>query len=274
MVSWFRVSSTSLSLSALLLSALYSLPLQAQSNEQVEIGPPPLHRVEPPAPGANPAELEKQGDELRVQKNFLDAVDYYMAALKSNAGNASLFNKIGICQLMTQRYKEAKKSFERAIKADRQHADAYNNLGVIYYQAKSYGAAIHNYEKAIALKDDAASYYSNLGAAYFGKKQFEKAVHNYAKAVELDPDVFERSSHAGVMAQLPSPEDRAHYDYVLAKLYARNGVTDRSLHYLKKAMEEGYKDIKNVYRDDEFSTLRKDPRFAELMGTKTLAISN
>jgi tetratricopeptide (TPR) repeat protein len=274
MVSWFRVSSTSLSLSALLLSALYSLPLQAQSNEQVEIGPPPLHRVEPPAPGASPAELEKQGDELRVQKNFLDAVDYYMAALKGNAGNASLFNKIGICQLMTQRYKEAKKSFERAIKADRQHADAYNNLGVIYYQAKSYGAAIHNYEKAIALKDDAASYYSNLGAAYFGKKQFEKAVHNYAKAVELDPDVFERSSHAGVMAQLPSPEDRAHYDYVLAKLYARNGVTDRSLHYLKKAMEEGYKDIKNVYRDDEFSTLRKDPRFAELMGTKTLAISN
>jgi tetratricopeptide (TPR) repeat protein len=274
MVSWFRVSSTSLSLSALLLSALYSLPLQAQSNEQVEVGPPPLHRVEPPAPGASPAELEKQGDELRVQKNFLDAVDYYMAALKGNAGNASLFNKIGICQLMTQRYKEAKKSFERAIKADRQHADAYNNLGVIYYQAKSYGAAIHNYEKAIALKDDAASYYSNLGAAYFGKKQFEKAVHNYAKAVELDPDVFERSSHAGVMAQLPSPEDRAHYDYVLAKLYARNGVTDRSLHYLKKAMEEGYKDIKNVYRDDEFSTLRKDPRFAELMGTKTLAISN
>jgi tetratricopeptide (TPR) repeat protein len=277
MGSWFRVSffsALSLFLSALFLSALCALPLQAQSNEQVGVGPPPLHRVEPPPPGATPAQLEKEGDDLRVQKNFLDAVDYYMAALKGDAANASLFNKIGICQLMTQRYKEAKKSFERAIKADRKHADAYNNLGVIFYQAKSYGAAIRNYEKAIALRDDAASYYSNLGAAYFGKKQFEKAVQNYTKAVQLDPDVFERSSHAGVMAQLPSPEDRAHYDYVLAKLYARSGVPERSLHYLKKAMEEGYKDIKNVYRDDEFSTLRKDPRFAELMGTKTLAISN
>jgi tetratricopeptide (TPR) repeat protein len=272
MGSWFRVSAVSVL--SLFLSALCALPLQAQSNEQVEVGPPPLHRVEPPPPGATPAQLEKKGDDLRVQKNFLDAVDYYMAALKGDAANASLFNKIGICQLMTQRYKEAKKSFERAIKADRKHADAYNNLGVIFYQAKSYGAAIRNYEKAIALRDDAASYYSNLGAAYFGKKQFEKAVKNYTKAVQLDPDVFERSSHAGVMAQLPSPEDRAHYDYVLAKLYARSGVPDRSLHYLKKAMEEGYKDIKNVYRDDEFSTLRKDPRFAELMGTKTLAISN
>ena len=273
MFSWVRVSSASF-LFLFLLSLACALPVQAQNSEQVAVGPPPLHRVDPPPPGAPPEELEKRGDELRVEKNFLDAVDYYLSALKGAPGNASLFNKIGICQLMTQRYKESKKSFERAIKADRKHADAYNNLGVIYYQAKSYGAAIRQYEKAISLRDDAASYYSNLGAAYFGKKQFEKAVFNYSKAVQLDPDVFERSSHAGVMAQLPSPEDRAHYDYVLAKLYARTGVPERSLHYLKKAMEEGYKDIKNVYKDDEFSSLRKDPRFAELMGTKTIAISN
>ena len=278
MFSWIRVSSASLPFLVLLplLCALLTcaLPLQAQNNEQVEVGPPPLHRVEPPSPGASAEELEKRGDELRVEKNFLDAVDYYQTALKGQPRNASLFNKIGICQLMTQRYKEAKKSFERAIKADLQHADAYNNLGVIYYQAHSYGAAIRHYEKAISLRNDAASYYSNLGAAYFGKKQFEKAILSYSKAVELDPEVFERSSHAGVMAQLPSPEDRAHYDYVLAKLYAKTGVPERSLHYLKKAMEEGYKDIRNVYKDEEFSTLRKDPRFAELMGTKTLAISN
>jgi tetratricopeptide (TPR) repeat protein len=124
------------------------------------------------------------------------------------------------------------------------------------------------------LKNDAASYYSNLGTAYFGKKQFDKAIECYAKAVELDPDVFDRSSHAGVQARLASPEDRARYDYVLAKMYARSGVPDRSLHYLKKAMEEGYKDIKDVYKDSEFSTLRKDPRFAELMAAKIPAIPN
>src|SRR6202140_3844518 len=271
MFSWIRVSSASF-LFSFLLSLACAFPLQAQNSEQVAGGPPPLHRVDPPPLGAPPEELEKRGDELRVEKNFLDAVDYYAAALKTDSTNASLFNKIGICQLMTQRYKEAKKSFERAIKADRKHADAYNNLGVIYYQARSYGAAIRQYEKAISLRDDAASYYSNLGAAYFGKKQFEKAVFNYSKAVQIDPDVFERSSHAGVMAQFSSPEDRANYDYVLVKLYARTGVPERSLHYLKKAMGEGYKDIKNVYRDNEFSTVRNDPRFAELMAAKTTSI--
>ena len=77
-----------------------------------------------------------------------------------------------------------------------------------------------------------------------------------------------------MQAKLPSPEDIAHYDYVLAKLFARNGSSDRSLHYLKKAMEEGYKDINNVYKDEEFSSLRKDPRFTELMAAKTVAIQN
>jgi tetratricopeptide (TPR) repeat protein len=113
-----------------------------------------------------------------------------------------------------------------------------------------------------------------MGTAYFGKREFEKAIRCYENAVELDPEIFEHSSHAGLQAKLPSPEDRAHYDYVLAKLFARTGETDRSLHYLKKAMEEGYAGIKSVYKDNEFSTLRKDPRFTELMAAKTLAISD
>jgi tetratricopeptide (TPR) repeat protein len=271
MLSCIRIGSVSL-LFAALLAALLVFPLQAQNSEQVEVAPPPLHRVDPPAPGTSPEELEKRGDELRTDKNYLDAEDFYQAALKVAPGNAAVLNKIGISQLMMRRDKEAKKSFERAIKADRNHADAYNNLGVIYYQAHNYNAAIKHYEKAISLRDDAASFYSNMGAAYFGKKQFDKAIQSYSKAMELDPDIFERTSHAGVLAQLPSPEDRAHYDYVLAKLYARTGVPERSLHYLKKAMEEGYKDIKNVYTDNEFSTLRKDPRFVELMAAKTTAI--
>ena len=268
----FRLAALPFSLFAL---CFLLLPLQAQNNnEQLQVGPPPLHRAAPPRPGASAEELEYRGDELREDKDFLDALDFYTAALNSSPGNASLYRKIGICQLMMQRYKDAKKSFERAIHVDRKDAVAYNNLGVVYYSTHNYNAAIKQYEKAISFDDSSASYYSNLGAAYFGRKQYDKAIRNYSKAVELDPDIFERTSRAGVLAQLPSPEDRARYDYVIAKLYAKAGISDRSLHYLKKAMEEGYKDIKNVYKDEEFSALRKDPRFAELMAAKTLPISN
>ena len=267
MLSWKRVTS----LLFPLLSILLTLPASAENTELVQVGPPPFRRAEPPAASASAEELEGRGDQLRSEMNYLDAVDYYQAATAKAGGTAALMNKIGICNLMLQRYKEARKDFSRAVKKDPDHSDAYNNMGVVYYQQKDYGKAIKNYEKACSL-NQWASYYSNLGAAYFAKKQFEKAAYNYSKALELDPDIFERVSHAGVQAQLPSPDDRARYDYVLAKLYARMGVPDRSLRYLKKAMEDGYKDIANVYKDHEFSDLRKDPRFGELMAAKTMAI--
>lgn len=254
--------------------ALLGVPAQSQNNEMVQVGPPPMHRAEPPSPSASAQELEQRGDALRTEKNYLDAIDYYDAALKKEPGVSRVYNKMGICNLMLQRYKDARKNLDRAIKIDRDNADAYNNLGVVHYTTRDYGKAINRYEKAIKLNPEAASYYSNLGAAYFSRKQYEKAAMNYAKAMELDPDVFERMSKAGVQAQLPSPEDRARYDYVLAKLYAKMGIAERSLHYLKKAMEEGYKDIGDVYKDREFAELRKDPRFAELMAAKPTAIQD
>ena len=272
MLSCNRVSSLVIVVLSLLL--LLTLPAFSQNTEMVQVGPPPFRRAEPPAPSASAVELEGRGDQLRGEKSYLDAMDYYEAAVSRSGATGTLMNKMGICDLMLQRYKEARKNFSRAIKADHNHSDAYNNLGVIFYQQKDYGKAIKNYEKAISINMGAASYYSNLGAAYFVKKQFEKASLSYSKALELDPDVFERTSRAGVQAQLPSPEDRARYDYVLAKLYARMGVAERSLRYLKKAMEDGYKDIANVYKDNEFTTLRKDPRFAELMAAKTVVVQN
>jgi tetratricopeptide (TPR) repeat protein len=245
---------------------------QVSHSEQVQVNPPLLRTIEPPAPDASVADLESRGDLLRVQKLYLDALDYYRAGLAKAPHSASLINKIGITELMMQRYREAKKSFEQAVKADHKFASAYNNLGVVYYEQKKYGAAVKQYKKAIAIDGTAASYFSNLGAAYFSKKEFDPAVVAYQKAVELDPNVFENSSRGGVQAQLPSPADRARYDYTVAKLYAKMGFSERSIEYLKKAMEEGYKDFKNVYKDVEFAEVRKDKRFTDLMAAKVPAL--
>ena len=247
---------------------------QVSHSDQVQIAPPLVRAVEPPAPDATAADLEQEADRLRGDKLYLDALDYYHAALTKKANDACLLNKIGITELMMQRYKEARKSFERAVKSDHEYANAYNNLGVVLYENKKFGAAVKQYEKAIARDSSAASFYSNLGAAYFSKREFDPAVAAYQHALELDPEVFERTSRAGVQAQLPSPEDRARYNYTVAKLYAKMGLSDQSLEYLRKAMEAGYKDLKNVYKDVEFAELRKNPRFTELMTSKTPVVSD
>jgi tetratricopeptide (TPR) repeat protein len=241
---------------------------QPPAADQVQLPPSTVRAIEPPSPGATAEQLERRGDELRAEKNYLDALDYYHAALSKHPNSAAIYNKMGIAELLIQRYPEAKKSFERAIKVDHQYADAYNNLGVIFYIGKKYSRAIDRYNKAIQLHEDTASYYSNLGAALFSKKEFDKSVLAYSRALAIDPDVFERTSKAGVAAQMSKPEDRAHYDYVVAKLYAKMGEADRSLEYLRKAMEEGYKSIDNVFKDEEFAGLRKDKRFTDLMNAR------
>jgi len=245
---------------------------QVSHSEQVQIKPPLLRSTDPPAPDATPAALEARAEQLRASKLYLDALDYYRAALTKNPNSAGLWNKIGITELMMQRYSEAKKSFDHSIKMDRKFADAYNNRGVVYYEQKKYGAAVKEYRRAIGLDGGSASFYSNMGAALFAKKEFEPAIVAYQKAMQLDPDVFERTSRGGVQAQLPSPGDRARYDYTVAKLYAKMGYSERSLEYLKKALEEGYKDFNNVYKDAEFAELRKDKRFMEMMATKPPAL--
>lgn len=264
----FRSASfLAVALAALSLSTL----AQVSQLDQIQIAPP-MRQVPPPSPTASADELEKQGDNLRGEKAYLDAIDYFYAALAKEPNRASAMNKIGISELMLQRYREAGKRFEQAIKQKRNFAEAYNNLGVVDYERHKYGTAIKQYKKALQLDPDDASFYSNLGAAYFASKKFEQASEAYAKAVQLDPTIFEHTSHTGIAAQMASPEDRAHYDYVLAKLYAKMGDSDHSLEYLRKAMEDGYKKVDDVYSDPEFADLRKDARFAELMKAKPQAI--
>lgn len=254
-----------------------SLPAQPQSPASpplpVQTVPAQTAPVEPPSPTATSTELEQKADQLRSEKRLLDSIDYYTAALKKKPEHPdAIYNKMGVAQLQLGKMKDAERSFDHAIHANRKFPEAYNNLGVVYQFQKKYGKAEKQYKRALALRDDSASFHSNLGTAYFGHKKFQEAMEEYQRALQLDPLVFERRSQMGIAAQMSSPEDRAHYSYVLARMYAKTGDFDRSLTYLRKAMEDGYKQIEDVYKEPEFASLRKDPRFTELMASRPVAI--
>lgn len=259
---------------------LFALPALAQvsfpaapNSDDTATAPPQLLRAAPPPANASAQELEARGDELRAEKSYADAIDYYRAAL-AKTETAALHNKSGIAQLQMLHYDRAKKEFERAIKRDPAYAEAYNNLGVVNYIASDYKRAIRRYQKALEMREGSASFHSNLGTAYFARKEYDKASSEYLRALELDPDIFERQSAAGVAARLPSPGERARFSYVIARMYAKSGNAERCLLYLKRAMEAGYASISDVYKDDEFAQVRKDPRFTELMASKPVAVTN
>jgi len=261
----------------LLVSSFFSLAIVASAQMQMPGTQSQIQEVKPIAPiqqvsltDASAQELEKHADQLREEKNYLDAIDYYEASVKKKP-DAIIYNKIGMTYLSMGNLDKAQRSIEKSVKMDKKYAEAINNLGVTFYLKKKYGQAEKNYKKALAIRDS-ASFHSNLGTVYIEQKQYEKGTMEYAKAYQLDPDVFERSSRSGVSARMQSPEDRARFFYMLAKLYAGSGDLDKSLLYLKKSLEDGFPEIDKVYKDAEFASLRKDQRFNELMSQRPTAI--
>ncbi len=246
---------------------LLALALPALSPADIR----PSRKFGAPPASASAAELERQGDEYRDEKALWDAMDYYHAAIAKQR-TPILYNKAGICELELQLLKPARKDFEHAIKMKRDYAEAYNNLGVVFFFQKKYGKAVDRYRQAISLMPESASFHSNLGSAYFDRKDYASAAQEFTRAMQLDPEIFERVSRTGMAARLASPEDRAHFSYLMAQLFAKSGDFERSLHYLRRAIEEGYKGINNVYTDPGFASLRQDKRFAQLMNSPPLMI--
>jgi tetratricopeptide (TPR) repeat protein len=235
------------------------LPLLAQTSKLNTDAQPP-HRIAAPSPALSAHDLETEGDSLRAQKEYLDAIDYYRCALPKGE-TATLHNKTGVAFLQLSRYREARREFERAIRMDKNYAEAHNNLGVTFYQDLHYGSAIREYHKAIKINSSVASFHSNLGAAYFANKDFTGSMKEYIRAQQLDPTIFDHEASGGVSAKLATPGDRAHFHYVIAKMYGRSGDSERCRLYLSKANEEGYPHVKDALKDTEFAELRKDPNF-------------
>jgi tetratricopeptide (TPR) repeat protein len=228
-------------------------------------------------------QLEGLGDELRGNKEMLQAVDCYEAALRKTPRSAVLYNKIGMAYLAMREYPKARKAIQKSIKLDKKYPEAYNNLGAVWYaeafvngkkkSTDKVEKAVKYYNKAIGLNDLFASFHSNLGTAYLDLKEYDKGIAEYRKAYALDPGIFERNSRSGIAARFSSPEDLAEYNYFMARLFASNGETDKALLYLAHAMENGYKGIDKVYQDTEFAKLRSDERFATLMAKRPAGIS-
>ena len=203
---------------------------------------------------------EQRGDLYVVRKMYREAIDAYRAA----GNTAALWNKIGIAYHQLGQLENAKKSYERAIKLDKKDADALNNVGTVFYAEKKYRTAIARYNKAIGISPNAASYWSNLGTAYYARGRFDEMTKAYARAIELDPDVFEVHGSVGTRMLDRSVGDRARYHYEIARMYASAGKNELAIQYLRKALEEGFKE-KEKLQSKEFAALRETREYKDLM---------
>jgi tetratricopeptide (TPR) repeat protein len=211
---------------------------------------------------------EQRGDIYMARKMYREAIEQYREMPQSSV----ILNKIGIAYHQLMDLGTAKRYYSKSVKANPKYAEAVNNLGTVFYATKNYGRATRQYQEALKLNPLSASIYSNLGTAFFARKRYKEAFEAYHEALKLDPEVFEYKSSYGVLMQERTVEERAKLHYYLAKLYAQSGLNDRAISYIRRAMEEGFKDTKKFMEEPEFSKLRELPEFQQLMAQQPRAL--
>lgn len=246
---------------ALVLGSVVGVPAQNTLLDTPKVADRAQSAATPP-PQAVLLSPEKRADILMARKMYREAAETYK---EGPLDSAVIQNKIGIAYHQMLQPELARRYYERAIKLDPTYPEAINNLGTIYYSRKSYRRAIKLYRRALKLAPESASIYSNLGTAFFARKKYKQAAETYQKALALDPDVFEHRSSWGVMLQERSVEERAKFHYYLAKTYAKAGMNERALLYIRKALEEGFTERKKLMEDPEFVSIRKLPEFQQLI---------
>ena len=233
-------------------------------------------QAQPPSPAQSPVIVvrpdltdEQMADLYMARKEYREASQLYKRLVDQNPQNAIYFNKLGISMHQQTVLGQALKCYERAVKLDPNYADAQNNIGTIYYQRKKYGRAIKAYQKAITIRNDMPVLYSNLGYAYFEDKKYEQAIASFRQALAIDPQLFERnSSRNGSILQDRSVGDRGKFYFLLAKSYAEAGNLERCLIYLRKAKDEGYKQLAAIKEDPSFAAVIKNPAVQEVLAPR------
>ncbi|SRR6266571_137360 len=237
---------------------------------------PHLPQAQPPSPAQSSVIVvrpdltdEQMADLYMARKEYREASVIYKRLADQNPQNPVYLNKLGIAVHQQAALGQALKYYQRAVKLDPTYADAQNNIGTIWYQRKKYGKAIKAYQKAITIRSDMPVLYSNLAYAYFGDKKYEQAIGSFRQALAMDPQLFEHSSSRnGSLLQDRTVGDRGRFYFLLAKSFAESGNVERCLIYLRKAKDDGYKDLAAVKTDPSFAAVVKDPAIQEVLAPK------
>jgi tetratricopeptide (TPR) repeat protein len=242
---------------------------------QVTSAPPPAsppQKVSAPVSAPERKTLSREvpaqtkADILMARGEYAAAISAYQ---QSDLKSALVWNSIGMAYHHLYALEEARKAYQHALTINPRFAPAANNLAAVYYGQHDYKDAEHWYKRALKHTSESAVIYCNLGTAYFGEEKYKQGLKMYQKAFSIDDQVF-APDQSKMVEGGGSREQRVAINYYIAETFASAGKQEQALFYLRKAMDEGFKDRKRLDEDKDFATLRTTPQFQALLNEENL----
>ncbi|MBI4166815.1 MAG: tetratricopeptide repeat protein [Acidobacteria bacterium] len=198
-----------------------------------------------------------------ARKSYADALDSYQRSLRATGNkDARIWNKIGIARQNLLDMSGARKAYKEAIRRKKEFAEPYNNIGTTYYLSDQAKKSLKWYRQAIQRDPSNPSFHYNLGTALCATKKYKEAIEAYQQTLRLEPDFLASRSNVGTTLQA-RPSD-AKYFFYMSKVYASLGRPEDAVRYLRRALEDGFKDFEMIDQDPDFKTLAEYPPYVEL----------
>lgn len=145
-------------------------------------------KVEKTEVAATAEELYNSAITLYEKKQYAQALDANLMALKKAPQNAEILNNIANCQFKMGRVEDAIESWKAALKISSRSSKICNNLGIAYYQIDDNKTAIEYYKKAIMFEPEFSDPHYNIASVYGFTGQFSDAIASYKQFLKLSSD--------------------------------------------------------------------------------------
>jgi len=189
-------------------------------------------------------------------------------------GNAEVFRARSYLARALGNLDEAVKLYEQAVALDPLRANSHLGLGYLLYMAGRFKEGKTSLEKALDLNPQAAFAHANLSKILLAEGKLQQALAE----IEKEPNDWEKlTDQAMIYYALGREQDsnavlaalvaKHHNDsaYQIAEVYAFRSESDKSFEWLERAYEQRDAGVPDIKVDPVFSSLRRDPRFTELL---------
>lgn len=128
-----------------------------------------------------------KGTTLYNQGNYKKALEAYQRATEIDAGNAIVWVSAGLVLNRLQRYQQALVHFERALSLDPQYVAAWNGKADAQLDMNMPEEALASYEQALIYDQNSFQSWNGLGNARSCLRSFQGAVEAYTRALLVNP---------------------------------------------------------------------------------------
>jgi TolB-like protein/DNA-binding winged helix-turn-helix (wHTH) protein/Tfp pilus assembly protein PilF len=195
-------------------------------------------------------------------------------AAELQPGSASILRFKSFLAHSQGRLKEAIAFHEQAITLDPLFASSHSYLGFLLYSAGQYEKALASTQKALELNPQKTYDHFTRGEVFLAQGRLQQALAE----MEQEPGPYWRLTGEALVYQALGREQDSNASlsqlveqyqqsmaYQIAEIYAYRGDSDMAFQWLSRAYQQHDSGMRSVKIDPFLRSVRKDPRYADLL---------